>query len=522
MNAISTAPTHQLATARFPEARAPLIRVSESDRLASLLSRGYGIGMDASPLMLFQTIGGIAGRTLMAGTIDGSVCAPGFNLAVVGSEKPMTHWATMELLDGVRTEFETAKVREADEGQQETRLKNADLVRRQTELGKALRTAEERLAVLTRVPKTDEEMNAIRNECRDPLERPRARKTLEALVARLTKEFKDVAEQLLDWKFSSAAAIVRDGESWENFPIAGLDSFDGHFLQIGTATALLHEAESFQPKWFRQSTELMRRSHVESRFSGTVKLREHTTTGVQINGDVFSFSRLFHDSRFSKTGFFAGFLLVEPDAENPSFDMSAMEALRSDEKLRLRLALLLNDRLCEARRRLNLDRAGVQACLDFQNWYVDFMGELPQEHHWSFSGWPNLMVQIALGMAIIEDKAGGQVLDVSLLQQAAELLKAHAPRQAAMLDTMLPKMEVTDLFEVRIERLVGRLINQGPMSKRQLARTINGHDYGVIDALLAEGKRRGLLYQKAELFYAVAVNVNATHAIVDFQGGVAA
>lgn len=89
---------------------------------------------------------------------------------------------------------------------------------------------------------------------------------------------------------------------------------------------------------------------------------------------------------------------------------------------------------------------------------------------------------------------------------------------------MLPKMEVTDLFEDRLDRLVGRLINQGPMTKRQLARTINGHDYGVIDTLLAEGKHRGLLFQKAELFFAVAVNVNgsASNAIVDFQGGVAA
>ncbi len=508
----------------IPEDTNAPVRVSESDRLASLLNRGYGIYPNAAKLMPLQLVGAIAGRSLIAQTIDGVVCSAGFNLAIVGSEKPMTHWATMELLDGVRAECETAKDREAAEGRQQTRCRNADLVRRQTELGNELRAAEEELAVLTRAPKTVEEIKAFMSACRDPLIRSQTRKSLEASVATLTKEFKDVAEELLEWKFSSAAAIVRDGESWENFPIAGFDSFDGHFLQIGTATSLLHEAESFQPKWFRTSTELLRRSRMESPFSGTVKLREHATTSVQINGDVFSFSRLFHDSRFSKTGFFTGFLLVESDAEKPSFDMSAMDALHSDQKLRLRLALLLNDRLCEVRHRLKLDRAGVQACLDFREWYLDFMGELPQQHHWSFSGWPNLLVQMALGMAIMEDKAGSQVLDVSLLQRAAELLKGHAPRQSALLDTMLPQMEVRDLFTQRLERLTARLIDKGPMRRRELARTISGQDYGVIDTLLAEGRRRGLVYQSGELFYAAGVNVNGTagNPIVDFQGGVAA
>ena len=216
--------------------------------------------------------------------------------------------------------------------------------------------------------------------------------------------------------------------------------------------------------------------------------------------------------------------MVESNDEDVNPDAEAMEQLVADERWRIILSGLLNDRLAGIQRRLHLDRQGIHCCLDFRGWFLDFLSDIPEHHHWSFSGWPNLLVQMALDMAIIEGKAGSHVLDVSLLQRAAELLKGHAPRQAAMLDTMLPGLAIDDLFEDRLDRLVERLITKGPMTMRPLARTINGHNYGVIDTLLAEGKRRGLVYQSGELFYAAGVNVNGTagNPIVDFKGGVAA
>jgi hypothetical protein len=110
------------------------------------------------------------------------------------------------------------------------------------------------------------------------------------------------------------------------------------------------------------------------------------------------------------------------------------------------------------------------------------------------------------------------------VRAAGELLKAHAPRQAALLDTLLPEEEVTDLFEERIERLVARLTAKGPLTKRDLARCISGQDYGVIDTLLKEAMRRGLILQREKLFVAAGVNVNASagKTVIDFSRGVAA
>ena len=89
---------------------------------------------------------------------------------------------------------------------------------------------------------------------------------------------------------------------------------------------------------------------------------------------------------------------------------------------------------------------------------------------------------------------------------------------------LLPEEEVTDLFEERIERLVARLTAKGPLSRRALARCISGQNYSVIDTLLKEAMRRGLIIQREKLFVATGVNVNASagKTVIDFSRGVAA
>ena len=518
MNETTTAPDTISKDTNAP------VRVSESDRFASFLNRGYGIYPDAAKLMPLQLVGAIAGRTRATRSVDGVVCTSGFNLAMIGSDKAMVHGATMALLDGILGEFDEARDREADQGREQVRYRHSALITRQKDLLEERSAAAEKMKKLNAVPTNMAEVEANRTEYRTVAEKARAQKSLEAQIASLTKKIVAVELEVTDWKFASAPGIIRDGETWEKFPAAGSDSFDGNFLQIGTAGSLLEEYQALQPAWYQQATKLLRRSGNESPFSSTARSRESTTCSVQISGDPFAFSRLFHDSKFSKCGFFSGFLLVESNDENLSPEAEAMEQLVADEKWRIILSGLLNDRLAGIQRRLHLDRQGNQCCLDYRGWILDFLSDIPEHHHWSFAGWPNLIVQIALGMAIIEGNGDSRVLDVGLLQHAGDLLKAHAPRQSALLDTMLPGLAIDDLFEDRLDRLVERLITKGPLPMRELARGINGHKYGVIDALLAEGKRRGLVYQKAELFYAAGVNVNgnAGNPIVDFQGGVAA
>jgi hypothetical protein len=62
------------------------------------------------------------------------------------------------------------------------------------------------------------------------------------------------------------------------------------------------------------------------------------------------------------------------------------------------------------------------------------------------------------------------------------------------------------------------------LTKRDLARCISGQDYGVIDTLLKEAMRRGLILQREKLFVAAGVNVNASagKTVIDFSRGVAA
>ena len=240
------------------------------------------------------------------------------------------------------------------------------------------------------------------------MEKVRGRQILEAQIGSLTRQIVAVEQEMTDWRFASAPGIIRDGELWEKFPDAGTESFDGHFLQVGTAKALLEEYQALPSDWYQQSTHLLRRSGNESPFSPMARSRESTTCSVQISGDPFAFSRLFHDAKFSKCGLFSGFLLVGADDENASPDAEAMDQLVADEKWRIILSGLLNDRLAGIQRHLHLDRQGIQCCLDFRDWYQDFLSDIPEQHHWSFSGSPNLLVQMALGMAIIEGKATGR------------------------------------------------------------------------------------------------------------------
>ena len=69
-----------------------------------------------------------------------------------------------------------------------------------------------------------------------------------------------------------------------------------------------------------------------------------------------------------------------------------------------------------------------------------------------------------------------------------------------------------------------RLATQGPKTRRELARTISGNGYRVIDALLTEAGRRGLIIQRGKAFSAAGVNVNAStgERVIDFHEGVAA
>jgi len=443
---------------------------------------------------------------------------------MIGSDRAMVHGATMALLDEILGEFEEARNRETDEGRDQVRHRYSALMSKRKDLFTERNAAEEKLRKVNAVPMTTQEVEANRTEYTTVVEKARGRQSLEAQIGSLTRQVVAVEQEMTDWRFASAPGIIRDGELWEKFPDAGTESFDGHFFQVGTAKALLEEYQALPPKWFHESVHLLRRSGKESPFSSMARSRESTTCSVQISGDPFAFSRLFHDAKFSKCGLFSGFLLVGADDENASPDAEAMDQLVADEKWRIILSGLLNDRLAGIQRRLHLDRQGIQCCLDFRDWYQDFLSDIPEQHQWSFSGWPNLLVQMALGMAIIEGKATGEILDVGLLHETAKLLKEHAPRQSALLDTMLPGLMIDDLFEARLDRLVERLIAKGPMPMRELARGISGCDYRVVDSLMKEAKRRGQAYQRGTLFFATAVDVDgkASNAIVDFQGGVAA
>jgi hypothetical protein len=496
----------------------------ELDRVAGLVSRAYGMSVESAQWMILQLTGDMAARSLTTRSVDGVVCAPGFDLAIIGAHGDLIHGAQMRLLDAVLGEYQTARDLEAAKGPEVARSRHSSLISKHERLQDEKKAAEERLRNLLHVPKTPEEYAARRGELGTASEIQSERRAIEASIRSLTEESLAVQLEMSNWRFASAPGIVRDEGGWEKFPNAGLDSFDRNFLQLASATSLVQDGEALTSKWFLESVELLRRSRRESPFSVTARSRETTTCSMQITGDHFAFSRLFHDPRFSRAGFFSGFVLVEADAESAQCDADAIDELTADENWRMLLQWLLNDRLTNIRRRLQIDHEGVQCCLDFREWFTEFLGDLPEQHHWSFSGWPALQVEMAMGLAIIEVRAGGEVLETGLLRRAAELLKAHAPRQAALLDTLLPEEEVTDLFEERIERLVARLTAKGPLTKRALARCISGQNYGVIDTLLKEAVRRGLIVQREKLFVATGVNVNgsAGKTVIDFSRGVAA
>lgn len=482
---------------------APESETAGLDEFAKIVRRAYGISAEASPLMVLQLVGAMASRSVVLKGVEGVVSTPGFDLAIVTSQGDMIHGAQMNLLDVVLAEFAKARERQAEHGRDATRTCYAKLVERSREVKQHIMEQEEKLQKTT----------------------GSERHALEELIKALTQRLAVVENDLADWQFAAFPGIVRDGEGWEKFPIVGTDSLDMNFLQLASATSLLQEHDSLNPKWFRDAVALLRRSRQESPFAVTTRSPEATTCSMQITGDPFAFSRLFHDPKFTRTGFFSGFVLVEADVEDAKCDAAAMAEIMTNKSWRNILTDLLNMRLHGMRHRLYLDRDGVQSCLDFRYWFNNFLSDVPETHHWSFSGWPALLVEMAMCLAILHGGGKAGILEARFVRAAGELLKAHAPRQAALLDTLLPEAEVGDLlFDERIERLVARLTAKGPMTKRNLARCISGQSYGVIDTLLKESMRRGLIIQREKLFVATGVNVNAPRAktMIDFSEGVAA
>ncbi len=159
-------------TAPIPEAAdAPPIRISESDRLASVVSRGHAIDADAAKLMPLQLVGAFAGRTRVTRSVDALVCSAGFNLAMIGSDRAMVHGATMALLDEILGEFEEARNRETDEGRDQVRHRYSALMSKRKDLFTERNAAEEKLRKVNAVPMTTQEAEANRTEYRTVVEK---------------------------------------------------------------------------------------------------------------------------------------------------------------------------------------------------------------------------------------------------------------------------------------------------------------------------------------------------------------
>lgn len=135
----------------------------ELDRVANLVNRAYGMPVESAQLMILQLGGDMAGRSLISRSVDGIVCAPGFDLAIIGAHGDMIHGAQMRLLDAVLGEYQTARDLEAAKGPEVARSRHSSLISKHEQLQDEKRAAEERLRNLLHVPKTPEELHAGAN-----------------------------------------------------------------------------------------------------------------------------------------------------------------------------------------------------------------------------------------------------------------------------------------------------------------------------------------------------------------------
>jgi len=477
-------------------------------------SKAFAANAHASALLLMQMAGAIAGPSIRTASPSGMECTPAFDLAVISEGRAILPGAIFGAFEGARQLIMNAAGAQDDLDRRRLVEKQAGLVRRNAEIGERIQNINTSLDEL-RAPKEGKTYN----ELYDAMNRPAQIRNLESQLRELHDEQGNVQKDLCEVVLTTQCGIIRDRTDWRDFiTTGGKFSVDGHFFQIGTAQSLKSEASSTTNQ-LRACSELLHQSRCQSSISGFSFSKCHYSASVNLTGSPEEFAALLRHGRLRNLGLLTGLVFTEIDSDQAA-DANDLEEFENHPWHPL-MNYLLHLRATGAKKRLCLTKEGKARYLEFFDWCWHFVRGLPEDRRAFFRNWGDLAVRMASTVAWLDSDLENGVLELRFLDSAIAFLKDHAARQAAVIGRLASSPAHTSRADEDVQKLVWRLRTKGGQTRREIVRSYHGQKYGVIDALLGEAIRRGLIIQSDGRFF-VSVSPSAEPEATETDRGVAA
>ena len=457
-------------------------------------SKAFAATPPASALLLMQMAAAIAGPSIQTASLSGMECTPAYDLAVISDGRAILPGAIFGAFEGARQLIMNAAGAQNDLDRRSLVEKQAGLIRRNAEISARIQNINTALDEL-RAPKEGKTYA----ELFEVMNRPAQIRNLESQLPGLHDEQGNVQKDLCEVVLTTQCGIIRDRTDWRDFiTTGGKYSVDGHFFQIGTAQSLKSEASSTSNQ-LRACAELLQQSRCQSSISGFSFSKCHYSASVNLTGSPEEFAALLRHNRLRNLGLLNGFVFCEIDSDQAA-DANALEEFEKHPWHPL-MNYLLHLRATGAQKRLCLTKEGKARYLEFFDWCWHFVRGLPEDRHVFFRQWGDLALRVASTMAWLDSDLENGVLELRYLDSAVEFLKDHAARQAAVIGRLASSPAHTSRTDQDVEKLVWRLRTKGGQTRREIVRSYHGQKYGVIDALLGEAIRRGLVVQSDGRFF---------------------
>ena len=479
---------------------APEILATATDQF----SRGFGIDPQTAMLLLLQMASGVAGPSIQVTSPDMVVCSPGFDVAGVHDGRPMFHGALVAAIDGVREEIHESMNKQTTADRRELIDKRKRLMESNGDLSSEIQAKEKRVVEI-RSERGSSEWDCTGGTITvTPLFQEL--RGIETALPDLRQKQADVQREITDLMIVLNPGVIRMRNDWRDFPTDARHSFDGNFLQIATAESLLSETTSASNR-LRSCVELLQHSRSQSTITGYVTTDDGYRACVHLHGSEEEFAALLRHPRLTSLGMLTNFVICQNTCETAP-DADALGEFMESEWHSF-MAQRLRFRSTGARTRLRLDRAGSARYIAFRERVWEFNSTLPLEYRLYFIRWPELLVRVAMSLALTEGIFDDGVLEIRFLNGAAALLENYAERQASALVRLMRRRNDTSRLDEQVEKLVQRLRDKGPQTRRDLARSYSGQ-YNVIDGRIFAALRQGRIFQRGNLYCVPDDNGNVT------------
>ena len=466
------------------------------------ISAGFGVSPDVAALLAIEAAAFASGDSQGVRIPDGRRLGPGFNLALVSAGNALEYGALTELLNPVKLLLGSVFHDRELHGPAATQIAYEEAVTKRDNLEKLIADQEAEMKCLTAANVRAEKLGAEMTGRLDWKDLQKARDTgfnfdreysLAVAIRNGRGELAKILEDIEVLELGAAPGILAMEPRWQDLTGLRARSFDRTVLATMFSPGKLREAALGGTRKIRENAVYFR----ESQFCGR-------GLNVVVQGTEHDYCRLFQSAAVSDCGLFATFLFV--DSPGGPCSPTAIRQVQANSHWRDRCWAMFDSRQKGDCNDVTLADDGFGIYNEFRRWCSEYPASPEFLQH--IRSWPDLCMRLSLIIAILHGKSA---IESALIQGVAEYLMAHASVMSGVLDRLSGTESLEYLLNQRIEKICRKLRNN-PLTLRGIVRCFHSQDYAQVEASVAEGSRRGRIFQQDGVFFTTNVSVSASAA----------